>query len=75
MNTEIKRFCDIIRETSFAIHKFHGHGHLEKVYENALNHRLNKAGISAESQLPLIVRDEDGTIMVNISRTFLSIKS
>ena len=63
MKDEIRRWCDIIRETSFAIHKFHGHGHLEKVYENALGHRLNKAGISAESQLPLTVRDEDGIIV------------
>ncbi len=32
-NAEIFRLCDKIRETSFAIHKYHKHGHLEKVYE------------------------------------------
>jgi len=34
--------CDTVRETAFAIHKYHRHGHLEKVYENALAHRLRK---------------------------------
>jgi len=28
--------CDQIRETSFALHRFLRHGHLEKVYENGL---------------------------------------
>lgn len=43
MNTceaDIFKLCDVIRETAFAIHKYHRHGHLEKVYENALAHRL-----------------------------------
>jgi len=26
----INELCDIVRETSFAIHKFHRSGHLEK---------------------------------------------
>ncbi len=34
---------------------------MEKVYENALGHRLRKAGYSAEQQRPLRVYDEDGT--------------
>lgn len=59
----IIELCDIVRETAYAIHLFHGHGHLEKVYENALAHRLRKAGIDAEQQVPLTVRDEDGTIL------------
>ena len=33
--------CDVIRETSFEIHKFLRSGHLESVYENALTHRLS----------------------------------
>ena len=44
----IFELCDVIRETGFAIHKFHRFGHLEKVYENALGHRLRKLGISVE---------------------------
>lgn len=31
----IFELCDVIRETSYAIHEYHGQGHLEKVYENA----------------------------------------
>jgi hypothetical protein len=36
----INRLCDAVRGTSFAIHRCHRHGHNEKVYENALAHRL-----------------------------------
>ncbi len=42
MKDRVFQLCDIVRETSFAIHKFLGPGHLEKVYENALVHRLKK---------------------------------
>lgn len=58
---EVKKICDVVRETSFAIHKYFRHGHLEKVYENALAHRLRKAGMDVEQQWPLKVFDEDGT--------------
>lgn len=57
----LNELCDIVRETSFAIHKYHRHGHLEKIYENALVHRLRKQGIKVEQQYPLAVYDEDGT--------------
>lgn len=59
----INQLCDIVRETSFAIHTYHRNGHLEKVYENALVHRLRKLGLRVEPQFPLIVYDEDGTIL------------
>jgi GxxExxY protein len=59
--SNINQLCDFVRETSFAIHRYHRHGHLEKVYENALAHRLKKAGISVLQQYPLHVLDEDGT--------------
>lgn len=58
---EINKLADLIRETSFAIHKFHRHGHLEKIYENALTHRLRKQGLWVEQQFPISVFDEDGT--------------
>ena len=61
----IFKLCDIVRETSFAIHKFHKHGHLEKVYEKALSHRLRKDGLIVEQQFPLSVFDEDGTPIGN----------
>lgn len=57
------KLCDRVRQTAFAIHKYLGHGHLEKVYENALTHRLRKAGLKVTQQHPLTVRDEDGTVL------------
>ena len=58
---DVNELCDIVRETAYAIHCYHGHGHLEKVYENALAHRLRKAGLRAKQQHPIEVFDEDGT--------------
>ncbi len=63
MKDEIFVLCDEIRETSFAIHKYLRHGHLEKVYENALANRLRKQGKDVEQQHPLSVYDEDGTVL------------
>jgi len=60
---EINRIADVIRETGFDIHKFHKHGHLEKIYENALPHRLRKLGFHVEQQFPITVFDEDGTVL------------
>lgn len=59
----IKELCDVVRETAYAIHIYHGHGHLEKVYENALAHRLRKTGLEVQQQYPLKVHDEDGTLL------------
>jgi len=61
--TDVFRLCDTVRESAFAIHKFHRHGHLEKVYENALTHRLRKQGIEVQQQHPILVYDEDGTVI------------
>jgi GxxExxY protein len=36
---------------------------LEKIYENALAHRLGKAGLNDQQQHPIQVFDEDGTIL------------
>jgi GxxExxY protein len=60
---DIMELCDVVRETAFAIHKYHKHGHLEKVYENALVHRLRKLGLDVKQQHPLTVFDEDGTVI------------
>ena len=60
---DINQLCDVIRETSFAIHCFHRNGHLETIYENALVHRLRKQGLEVRQQHPLSVRDEDGTLL------------
>jgi GxxExxY protein len=58
---EINAFCDRVRQTAYEIHLYLGHGHLEKVYENALAHRLGKSGANVKQQYPLRVFDEDGT--------------
>ena len=55
--------CDVVRQTGFAIHCYHKNGHLEKVYENALAHRLRKLGLEVKQQHPLKVYDEDGTLI------------
>jgi GxxExxY protein len=64
MNAEdIFKLCDLVRETGFAIHRYHRNGHLEKVYQNALVHRLRKQGVEVEAEFPLTVFDEDGTVL------------
>lgn len=62
MSTEkIMTLCDQVREIAYAIHQYHGNGYLEKVYENALIHRLRKAGLDVKQQHRLVIHDEDGT--------------
>ena len=60
---EVMTLCDNVRVTSLAIHTCLKHGHLEKIYENALAHRLTKQGVCVEQQHPLKVLDEDGTLL------------
>ena len=60
---EINALCDRVRQLAFEIHVYLRQGHLEKIYENALAHRLAKAGIAAKQQYPLNVWDEDGTLL------------
>jgi GxxExxY protein len=60
---DIKTLSDQVRQTAYDIHVYHGHGHLEKVYENALAHRLQKAGLDVKQQWPIKVYDEDGTLI------------
>jgi GxxExxY protein len=60
---DIQALCDLVRQTGYDIHVYHAHGHLEKVYENALAHRLRKLGLDAKQQHPIKVHDEDGTLI------------
>src|SRR5271154_6131668 len=60
---DIMELSDVVRKTAFAIHCYHKNGHLEKVYENALAHRLQKIGLDVKQQHPLKVYDEDGTLI------------
>ena len=60
---EVFALCDRVRETSFELHCFLRHGHLEKVYENGLANRLRKSGLIVHQQHPLQVWDEDGSVL------------
>ena len=60
---DILELCNQIRQVAFDLHVYLRHGHLEKVYENGLAHRLRKAGLRIEQQHPLKVLDEDGTVL------------
>jgi len=60
---DINSLYNLMRQTSYDIHVYHGHGHLEKVYENALAHRLHKQGLIVEQQAPIKVYDEDDTLI------------
>tara|TARA_R110001592_G_scaffold73168_2_gene223478 strand:+ start:1076 stop:1534 length:459 start_codon:yes stop_codon:yes gene_type:complete len=60
---DMKALCDQVRQTAYEVHAYHGHGHLEKPYENALAHRLRKAGMHVEQQYPITIYDEDGTVI------------
>ena len=60
---EILTLCNVIRQTSFEIHKYLRAGHREYIYENALAHRLRKRGITVEQQQQIKVFDEDGTLL------------
>ena len=61
MRDPIMDLCDIVRETSYSIHRYLRSGHLEKVYENSLAHRLRKKTVALKQQHPIEVYDEDGT--------------
>ena len=60
---DLQSLCALVRQTAYDIHLYHGNGHLEKVYENALAHRLRRAGLDVKQQHPIKVFDEDGTLI------------
>jgi GxxExxY protein len=62
MHTDME-LCETVRMTALAIHRYHRWGHLEKVYENALAHRLRRDGINVRQQCPLTALDEDRTVL------------
>ncbi len=64
-DAEVQVLCDRVRQTAYEIHCYHVHGHLEKVYENALVHRLQKSGLEIGQQEPILVYDQDGTVIGN----------
>lgn len=63
MNEDIFALCDRVHEASLALHRFLRHGHMEKVYENGLAHRLRLQNLSVIQQHALQVKDEDGAVL------------
>ena len=61
--SNVNQLCDRVRQIAFDIHVYLGPGHLEKVYETALVHRLRKVDMVVQPQQPLNVYDEDGTLL------------
>ncbi len=61
LKNDIFLLCDQVRETAFALHSYLKYGHMEKVYENGLAHRLRQTGLRVDQQSALKVMDEDGT--------------
>lgn len=59
----ILELCGRVRQTAYDLNEYLRSGHLEKVYENGLAHRLRKYGFKVEQQYPLKVHDEDGTLL------------
>ena len=57
---ELRNLASEVGQVAYAVHKYFGNGLLEKVYENALAHRLQEAGYKVERQKALKVFDEDG---------------
>ena len=55
--------CAEIRQIAYELHVYLGVGYLEKVYENGLRHRLEKAGFLVQTQVPIQVKDEDGYLL------------
>ena len=57
---ELRDVASRVGQIAYGVHEYFGNGLLEKVYENALTHRLEIAGYSVERQKPLPVYDSDG---------------
>ncbi len=56
----LKCLASEVGQVAYGVHEYFGTGLLEKVYEAALAHRLEKKGFTVERQRPLQVFDEDG---------------
>lgn len=52
-----------VRQTAYETHVYFGPGFLEKVYRNALAHRLRKLGVDVDAKYEIKVTDEDGTLV------------
>ena len=60
---DILAICEVIRETSLEVHRYLRSGFTERIYENALVHRLRKQRLRVDQQQCVRVFDEDGTLL------------
>ena len=56
----LRELASAVGQIAYGVHEYFGNGLLEKVYENALEHRLVKVGYKVKRQKPLKVFDQDG---------------
>ena len=63
MSKAIFELCDVIRQTAYELHRYLRHGHLEKIYENGLKHRLELKGLKVGQQVGVPVYDEDDFLL------------
>ncbi|MDZ4673632.1 MAG: GxxExxY protein [Gemmatimonadota bacterium] len=59
----IRALSDQVRGAALSLHGYLRHGHLERVYEAGLAHRLRRVGLHVEVQARLTVYDDDGTLL------------
>mgnify|MGYP002515699081 FL=1 len=59
----MEKLLNEIRRIAYEVHVYLGNGYLEKVYENCLSHRLEKAGHKVEAQKNLKIYDTDGYVI------------
>jgi len=70
LHPELSSLTETIIECVYAVSNGLGAGFLEKVYENALAHELQKEGLSVEQQHPIQVR-YDGVIVGDFAADLL----
>ena len=59
----LNRVTETVIGCAYRVSSGLGCGFFEKVYENALVHRLRKIGFDVKQQHPIKVYDEDGTVL------------
>jgi hypothetical protein len=70
--SNILALCDTVRQTSLAIHQYFRSGHLEKVYENTLAHRLRNKAIDVKHARGLLYKEPRFTELNLTSLTMVS---
>ena len=66
-----KELTELIIKAFYNVYNKLGYGFLEKVYENALAHRLQIKGYTVQQQFPVTVFDEDGFVIGDFASDLL----